>query len=134
MAYERSRRRSSVALNLTPLIDVVFLLLVFFLLTAHFVQEKQIDVKLPKAESSESFEEEMKIEVVISEDGVIRIDEQIVAVDDLKETLQKRVTSAVNKSVVLRADATTHLELAVKVMDASRLAGAQSVEILTETP
>jgi biopolymer transport protein ExbD len=134
MAYERSRRRSGVALNLTPLIDVVFLLLVFFLLTAHFVQEKQIDVKLPKAESSESFEEEMKIEVVISEDGVIRIDEQIVAVDDLKETLQKRVTSAVNKSVVLRADATTHLELAVKVMDASRLAGAQSVEILTETP
>ncbi len=134
MGYERSKRRSSVALNLTPLIDVVFLLLVFFLLTAHFVQEKQIDIKLPKAESSESFDEEKKIEVIISDDGVIRIDEQIIAVDDLKDTLQRRVTAAINKSVVLRADATTHLELAVKVMDASRLAGAQSVEILTETP
>ncbi|MES9888895.1 MAG: biopolymer transporter ExbD, partial [Candidatus Sedimenticola sp. 6PFRAG1] len=45
MGYER--RRSSTVLNLTPLIDIVFLLLVFFMLTAHFIQEERIDIELP---------------------------------------------------------------------------------------
>lgn len=134
MQYERPKRRSGVALNLTPMIDVVFLLLVFFLLTAHFVQEKQLNIELPKAESSASLEEKKCVEVVIQADGTIHIDDKLVKLDELKETMQTHIAAAIDKEVTLRADASSRIDLTVKVMDAARLAGAQNLEIVTETP
>ena len=132
--HERRRRRSSVGLNLTPLIDVVFLLLVFFLLTAHFVQEKQLDIELPKAESAQMPDKQRGVEVIIRPDGTILVNNNPVAEEQLQETLRGALHAPVEKSVTLRADAATHLDLVVKVMDAARIAGAQSLEILTERP
>lgn len=132
--HERLRRRSSVGLNLTPLIDVVFLLLVFFLLTAHFVQEKQLDIELPKAESAQTPDQQQGVEVVIRPDGTILVNDYPVAEEQILETLRGALHAPVEKRVVLRADASTHLDLVVKVMDAARIAGAQSLEILTERP
>jgi biopolymer transport protein ExbD len=134
MQYERRwRRKSSIGLNLTPLIDIVFLLLVFFLLTAHFVKEKRLDIELPTAESGDHIEEDKVVEVEINQQGTILVNGRATADESLVETLKGALHAPVEKRVRLRADKTTQLDRVVKVMDASRIAGAQSLDILTES-
>ncbi|WP_277400410.1 ExbD/TolR family protein [Candidatus Vondammii sp. HM_W22] len=70
MGSER-RRHSNVVLNLTPLIDIVFLLLVFFMLTAHFIEDESIAIDLPEATSSAKADDEGFVEVAMTPDGEI---------------------------------------------------------------
>ncbi|MEE9358745.1 MAG: biopolymer transporter ExbD, partial [Sedimenticolaceae bacterium] len=67
MGSER-RRHSNVVLNLTPLIDIVFLLLVFFMLTAHFIEDESIAIDLPEATSSAKADDEGFVEVAMTPD------------------------------------------------------------------
>lgn len=128
------RRRSRNGLNLTPLIDIVFLLLVFFMLTAHFVQEETLDIELPKAETSNADPEESLVEVVINPEGTLQVDGETVAAEELEEVLRGALHAPGRKSVRLRGDNEAHFGLAVRVIDSARKAGAQSLDILTERP
>jgi biopolymer transport protein ExbD len=127
-------RRSRAGLNLTPLIDIVFLLLVFFMLTAHFVQEETLDIELPKAETSTADEDESLVEVVLSPEGEMRVDGQVVPPERLEEVLRGALHAPGRKTVRLRGDDAAQLGRAVTVIDAARKAGARSLDILTEQP
>ncbi len=133
MAFER-RRRSNIVLNLTPLIDIVFLLLVFFMLTAHFIQDQAIDINLPKANSSKPIEKDEYVEVVLTPEGELQVDGTVVAKDDLEETIRGALHSPGKRFVRLRGDHESNFGMAVHVMDAARKAGAESLDILTERP
>ncbi len=133
MAYER-RRGSNIVLNLTPLIDIVFLLLVFFMLTAHFIQDQAIDINLPKANSSKPIEKDEYVEVVLTPEGELQVDGTSVAKDDLEETIRGALHSPGKRFVRLRGDHESNFGMAVHVMDAARKAGAESLDILTERP
>jgi biopolymer transport protein ExbD len=131
MQFEGRRRISHVP-NLTPLIDIVFLLLVFFMLTSHFVREESIDIDLPIADSGEAIEENKQLEVVIDPQGRILIDGHFVEPESLVATLRKALSKKLEKVVRVRGDRSAALGQAVLVLDASRKAGAQSVDIVTE--
>lgn len=134
MASER-RRRSNVVLNLTPLIDIVFLLLVFFMLTAHFIEDEAIDITLPKAKSSATIEEKDEyVEVVLTPDGDLLIGGEPVTKEDLEETLRGALHAPGKRFVRLRGDQESNFGMAVHVIDAARSAGAESMDILTERP
>ena len=132
MQYEY-RRRSSLGLNLTPLIDIVFLLLVFFMLTAHFVEEKALDVDLPRA-GGDSELEAAQVEVILGAGGELLVNGQTVTPEVLQEHLRGLLHAPGNKIVRLRGDRTSHLERAVQVIEAARKAGAASLDIMTEKP
>lgn len=125
-------RRASLALNLTPLIDIVFLLLVFFMLTAHFVEEESLSVDLPDAASADSLEAQESLEIVIAADGAIHIAGRVVAADKLEAAIRAALGAA--STVQLRGDAGTPLQQVVEVMDAARRAGAEALDIVTEQP
>lgn len=120
--------------NLTPLIDIVFLLLVFFLLTAHFVKDQTLDIDLPVADSAIEMEKSKALEVFIDSDGLIQIGKESVNLADLNQSIKKSLRSRANKKVILRGDENSRLELTVKVMDAARKAGADSLDIVTRKP
>lgn len=128
------RRRSSFGLNLTPLIDIVFLLLVFFMLTAHFVEERALDVELPKAEASRADAEKPQAEIIIGVGGELLVNGNEVQSDALEEALRQVLHAPGPKTVRLRGDRSAHLELAVQAMDAARRAGARSLDIITRQP
>ncbi len=128
------RRHSSFGLNLTPLIDIVFLLLVFFMLTAHFVEEKALDVELPRAQGDASTADEVQVEVIVGPEGELLVNGREVNLDGLEELLHGLLHAPGNKIVRLRGDRAAHLERAVQVMDAARRAGAASLDIVTEKP
>lgn len=120
--------------NLTPLIDIVFLLLVFFLLTAHFVKDQSLNIDLPAADSASNMKENEALEILINSSGVILIENKSVNLINLNETLQKVLADRVNKKVILRGDENSRLDLTVKVMNAARKAGAASLDIVTRQP
>ena len=130
MQFE-GRRRTSHIPNLTPLIDIVFLLLVFFMLTSHFVKDEVINIDLPEAESSDPLDEPKQIEVIINEDGELSIDGEIVTEEDLVIILVEKLKNQDEKVVRIRGDKHVDLEVAISAFDAARKAGAVGVDIVT---
>lgn len=130
--YFEGRRRPRTGPNLTPLVDVVFLLLLFFMLTSHFVQDEVVELDLPEAESG-AFKDEV-LQVVLREDGKIFLDQQPVELADLRDGLTRELAGRSEKTVRIRGDKNISLELTVEVLDAARLAGAEGVDLVTRQP
>ncbi len=128
------KRRSSMVLNMTPLIDIVFLLLVFFMLTAHFIEDEAIAIDLPEAQNSAASEEDGYVEITMTPDGILLVDGRTTALETLEETLRGALHAPEKRFVRLKGDQAAQFGLGVKVIDAARAAGAESLDILTERP
>jgi biopolymer transport protein ExbD len=117
--------------NLTPMLDVVFIMLIFFIVTASFVKESGIDVNRPSAATAER-KEKGNILVAISEDNQIWIDRRQVDPRALRANIERMHAENPNGAVVIQADKESKNGLLVMVMDAARLAGVKNVSIAAE--
>ncbi|MBU4310414.1 biopolymer transporter ExbD [bacterium] len=129
MQFE-GRRRISTRLNIAPLIDVVFLLLIFFMLSSHFVTQPGIKITLPSAITAKLHPEE-DIIISITEDSNLYLNERLVTLENLLEQLRIEITKTEKKTVIIKADEKIDLGLAVKVMDIAKQADAQKLIIST---
>jgi biopolymer transport protein ExbD len=117
--------------NLTPMLDVVFIMLIFFIVTASFVKESGIDVNRPSAATAE-LKEKGNILVAISEDNQIWIDRRQVDPRALRANIERMHAENPNGAVVIQADEESKNGLLVLVMDAARQAGVKNVSIAAE--
>lgn len=122
------------ALNMTPLIDIVFLLLVFFMLTAHFVEDEAIPIDLPDAENSATSEEDGFVVISMGAEGQLLVDGDPVEIDELEQTLKGALHAPEKRFVRLKGDQTADFGLGVKIIEAAKAAGAESLDIMTERP
>ncbi|MFO7821369.1 MAG: biopolymer transporter ExbD [Lentisphaeria bacterium] len=120
----------NVDINLSPLIDMVFLLLIFFMVTTVFVEETGIKVQKPTASSVSQMEKE-SILLAIDSDGNIYFAKQKISPNSIRG-LVARLTSEKDRPVVLLADKYSDTGTVVKVIDQCRQAGAKNVSIATE--
>ena len=132
MEFE-GRKRVGTYLNIAPLIDVVFLLIIFFMLSSHFVAQPGIKISLPKAVAAKLHPEE-DIVISITEDNKLYLNEESVTLENLLNKLKIKVEGAEKKRVTLKADEKVDLGLAVKVMDIAKQAGAEGLVISTTPP
>ena len=114
--------------NLTPMLDVVFIMLIFFIVTASFVKEAGIDVNRPNAATAER-KEKGNILVAISENNQIWIDRRQVDPRALRANIERMHAENPNAAVVIQADEESKNKLLVLVMDAARMAGVKNVSI-----
>jgi len=115
-------------IEITPLIDVVFLLLIFFLLTSNFVVQPGIKVNLPKAATSEILQYE-NTEIVISGENVTYINGKAVSSQEIK-SLIKQIAKR-NQAVLIKADRRASLGRVVEVWDTCRDLGVTQLNIAT---
>jgi biopolymer transport protein ExbD len=125
------RRRTSHVPNLTPLIDIVFLLLIFFMLTSHFVRDEVINIDLPEADSGEALVQAQQIEVVITKEGQFSVSGQTLSLIELENRLKYKLKGQKEKVIRIRGDEFVDLGIAIAVFDAARKAGALSIDIVT---
>ncbi len=129
------RRRSSDEqdneINMTPMLDVVFIMLIFFIVTASFVKESGIDINRPDASTAEK-KQQGNILVAISESGQIWIDNRQVDVRALRPNIERLHAENPQGAVVIQADKQSRNGLLVDVMDAAREAGVYNVSIAAE--
>jgi biopolymer transport protein ExbD len=115
-------------INLTPMLDVTFIMLIFFIVTASFVKESGIDVNRPGAATAEK-KERGNILVAITEQGQVWIDKRPVDVRAVRANIERLHAENPQGSVVIQADRNSKNGLLVSVMDAAREAGVYNVSI-----
>ena len=137
------RKEDETLINLTPLIDVVFLLLIFFMVSTTFSKESQLRIKLPESSEEEVEQQESRIlEIEINSDGVYAVKgpEEEAARELLntgRETLRRALLKVVQGGgeviTVIRADRRTPHESVIRAMDVSRKLGLTNITFATQT-
>jgi biopolymer transport protein ExbD len=130
------QRQEDLSINLTPLIDVVFLLLIFFMVTTTFTRETQLEVSLPEAESAQAVaQEQERIDVVINAEGLYSVNGQAL-VNAQALTLRRAITELVGEQraipFVITADAQTPHQAVVSAMDVAGQLGFSQLRITTQ--
>jgi biopolymer transport protein ExbD len=116
-------------INLTPMLDVVFIMLIFFIVTASFIKEAGIDVNRPDAPVTETKPEDANILVVISATDEIWIDRRIIDPRAVRANIERLHAENPKGSVVIQANKKSTNKMLVWVMDSSRSAGVYNISI-----
>ncbi len=129
----RRQRSAAVELNMAPLIDMVFILLIFFLVTTSFVKETGIDVQRPTASTAES---NAKAAILIAVDAGNRIffDHREIDVRAVRANVERALAENPEGAVVVVADRASATGTAIQVMDGCRMAGATNVSLAASLP
>ncbi|MBF0229393.1 MAG: biopolymer transporter ExbD [Desulfamplus sp.] len=133
LVHRKVKTRYQIQMPLTSLIDIVFMLLIYFMLTANFIVDEGIDVKLPQAKQTSTQEEiSEEITVYVDKDGGAYINDKLIQESELLPTLQKMIANQTDRLVIIKADRAVVLNSAVRVMDIAKAAGASKLYIATE--
>lgn len=117
-------------IDLSPLIDIVFILLIFFMVTTTFVKDYQVEVDRPQAKSSEIVTEEtLKVQIDANRDIYFKGD--LVSEWSLQTELKKEFRKSKSKTVLVVPDSSVSAQDLIKVIDYCRLAGAEQVTVAT---
>ncbi|MFQ5867834.1 MAG: ExbD/TolR family protein [bacterium] len=127
----RKPRTFSTRLDIAPMADIVFLLLIFFMLSTSFVVQPGIQVKLPKAVTSE-IQLKKDIVLTITAENIIFLNEQPVTLDELGEALKAAFAQRRDRILIIKADQEVKHGLVVQAMDIAKLSGADRLAIATE--
>lgn len=131
MPIRHHRTQDEASIDLTPMLDVTFIMLIFFIVTASFVKEAGIDVNRPSAATAE-VKERGNIMVAISENGQIWVDKRSVDIRSLRANIERLHAENPQAAVVIQADRKSENGLLVQVMDAARQAGVYDISIAAE--
>ena len=131
MRRKRGRETDESEVDMTPMLDVVFIMLIFFIVTASFVKEAGIDVTRPPAATAER-KERGNILVAITANDQIWIDRRQVDPRALRANIERLHAENPQGSVVIQADKDSKNGLLVQVMDAARSAGVSNVSLAAE--
>lgn len=115
-------------LNITPMLDIVFIILIFFVVSSSFVKESGVDVSRPGAGSAER-KERGNIMIGITSDNQVWIDRRQIDIRAVRANIERLHAENPEGAVVIQADKDSKTGLLVQVIDQSRLAGVQDVSI-----
>lgn len=118
-------------INLTPMLDVVFIMLIFFIVTASFIKETGIDVSRPDADNFSDVENP-SILVAITENNEIWIDRRMIDPRAVRANIERLRSDNPDGSVVILADKRSHNNTLVQIMDAARAAGIYDISIAAD--
>ncbi|MFC3151574.1 ExbD/TolR family protein [Litoribrevibacter euphylliae] len=132
----RTKKRDDVSVDLTPLIDVVFLLLIFFMVSTTFTKETHLEIDLPESSAEATSSEEVElIEIVVNANGDYAINGKNLInnkLDTLKRAIQKTSNGKSDLPMVITADASVAHEYVVRAMDAAGQLGFTKLSITTK--
>jgi biopolymer transport protein ExbD len=126
-----STEEDETEVNMTPMLDIVFIMLIFFIVTASFIKESGIDVNRPGAVTAER-KELGNILIALTENGQVWIDKRPVDIRAVRANIERLRAENPQGSVVIQADRNSRNGLLVEVMDAARLAGVEDVSLAAE--
>ena len=133
MAFLRKKRETP-RVDLTSMVDVVFLLLIFFMISTTFVEAPGITVKLPESSSQQRKQESEEVKVYLSRDGVISLGKEQIEQEELRRRLRAYGDRAAGTTFLLLADEEALHGKVVALMDMAKESGFEKLAIATEYP
>jgi biopolymer transport protein ExbD len=119
-------------IDMTPMLDIVFIMLIFFIVTNSFLKDSGITVRRPSAQTAAE-DKKGNIMVAIKPNGEIWIDKRAVDIRSVRANIEKLKAESPESGVVLQADTDSRTGILVKVMDQVRMAGISNISIAAET-
>ena len=121
------------AMNITPLIDMVFILLIFFAVNASFVKEAGVEIERPSARTAET-KQQANIMIAVTENDEVWVDRQRVDPRSVRGHVERLHAENPEGSVVILADDESRTGLVIEVLDQARLAGVENVAVAATPP
>ena len=125
------RKQKDVGIEMGPLMDIVFILLIFFVVTSSFTRETGVDVTKPQAQSVSQLEKENLL-IAITREGTIHMNERQVDLASLQDILKQSLAKAPDREAVVIADKESETGVLVQVIDMCNLAGVKKVSIAAQ--
>ena len=125
------RKQKDMGIEMGPLMDIVFILLIFFVVTSSFTRETGVDVTKPQAQSASQLEKENLL-VAITREGTIHMNERQVDLASLQDILKQSLAKAPDREAVVIADKESETGVLVQVIDMCNLAGVKKVSIAAQ--
>ena len=127
-----SEEANQVELNLTSLIDAVFLLLIFFMVTTVFVKATQLKIELPEATNYDKLKPEKKLNLRISAEGQLEVNSRLVGMGELPGLLRGEKSRTGSATLIITADAKTPHGFVIDAMEIAVQAGIEKIDVETE--
>jgi biopolymer transport protein ExbD len=131
MTNRREKQVEEMDINITPMLDIVFIMLIFFIVTTSFVRETGIDPQRPVAETATD-QGHANILIGVDSDGQIWVNRQIVQVSEVRQLVENAVNENPESSAVLIADEEAATGIVLDIMDQVRLGGVVNIAIAAE--
>jgi biopolymer transport protein ExbD len=116
------------AIDMTPMLDIVFIMLIFFIVTTVFVKQAGIEVNKPEGVTATKFKN-ANIFIAVTENGDVWIDRRQIAIEDVKPSVEKLLLEQPTDAVYIQADMKAKHGIVIKVMDQVKQAGVDTVAI-----
>ncbi len=126
----RPKKQEVENIDVSPLIDMVFILLIFFMVTTTFVKDMKLDLNRPSAASASKADSKV-VRVYIDNTGAVYIDNQPVQIWAIQSKLRDLLRTATDKAVLVISDETIPVETLIDVVDECRMSGAKDVAVST---
>ena len=128
--FKKNREESEI--NITPMLDIVFIMLIFFIVTTSFVKEISIDVNRPTKSPIKEQKKSEVISVRISAEGQIFVQDRLITLDAVRANIESNLALKPQATVVVVSDREADAGFLVKVIAQSRLAGARNVSLAAQ--
>ena len=128
--FKKNREESEI--NITPMLDIVFIMLIFFIVTTSFVKEISIDVNRPTKSPIKEQKKSEVISVRISGEGQIFVQDRLITLEAVRANIESNLALKPQATVVVVSDREADAGFLVKVIDQSRLAGARNVSLAAQ--
>ena len=127
-----SKEKKNIDINVAPLIDIVFLLLIFFMLASEFTDFKTIDMVSPNQSNKEINKTKLPIIIELSENGIININNKEIAFNKLSITVDEMLTNKKINKVVISTPNETKVNILIKIVDIIRSLGIENIALITK--
>ena len=128
------RRRSGLdeaEIDMTPMLDVTFIMLIFFIVTTSFVKEYSVDVNRPSGQPSAVQQKQEVVVLKIDRTGTIQLNGRVIDAAAVQANVQSELASKTDATVLVVTDKTANTGVMVKVLDGARAAGAKKISVAT---
>jgi biopolymer transport protein ExbD len=133
LSLGHSGQSEMVELNMAPLIDMIFILLIFFLVTTSFVKESGVEVERPIAESTIA-KAQTNLIIAVTQDGRVFAEKNVIDIRSVRSYMERFVAESPQGTVVIAADQGSMTGLVIQVLDACRAAGIKNVSVAARLP
>ena len=127
-----TKNNRNIEINVAPLIDVVFLLLIFFMLASEFTDFKTIDMISPNQSKVDQLESNLPLIVNLSEKGVITIDTKEVSFNKLAQTVKNKLNNKKETKIIISTPNETKVNILIKIVDTIRGLGIENIALITK--
>lgn len=131
MRLGRRQQQEEAQIDLTSMLDIVFIMLIFFIVTSSFVRESGVEVNRPAATSAVS-QKDAGIFVAVTSNSDVYIDKRMVDLERVQASLENLLLDKPDASLVIQADELAYSGVVVKVMDAAKQAGINNIALAAE--